>query len=182
MTATHSPRIDEPRVWIGCLACYNEGRLRGDWFSAAEAADVTPRQIHGGRATSHEELWVFDHDNIPVDGEFAPMDATGWAEAYDELDSPDLWPALCAWVRSGSYTAQGDTDLPVVSDFVEAFVGTWPSFTAYVEDLVEETGMLDGVPDELRGYFSIDRYARDLQGDYTVERAPAGEVYVFRSF
>ena len=41
MTTTHPrPAVDEPRVWIGCLACYNEGRLRGDWFSAAEAADI----------------------------------------------------------------------------------------------------------------------------------------------
>lgn len=185
MTTAHDrPTLDEPRVWIGCLECYNSGRLIGDWYSCAEAPDITTSQLHGRpiREHTHEELWCLDTDNIPVDREMSPMEAGEWGEVYDALDSPDLWPALCAWVRSGSYAAQGDTDLPVVSDFVEAFAGTWPSFTAYVEDLVEETGMLDGVPDELRGYFAIDRYARDLQGDYTVERAPAGEVYVFRSF
>ena len=23
---------DEPRAWVGCLACYNEGNLNGDWY------------------------------------------------------------------------------------------------------------------------------------------------------
>ena len=27
----------EPAVWIGCLACYNAGRLTGDWYQATEA-------------------------------------------------------------------------------------------------------------------------------------------------
>lgn len=30
-----------PRAWIGCLACYNEGRLVGDWFDAVTADEVT---------------------------------------------------------------------------------------------------------------------------------------------
>lgn len=175
-----TPAIDEPRVWIGCLACYNEGRLRGDWFSAAEAADVTPRQIHGGRATSHEELWVFDHDNIPVDGEFAPMDATGWAEVYDEVGS-EQWPAICAWVRSGSYVAQGDTDLPCVGDFEEAYCGNWSSFREYSDQYVEDTGMLDGVPEEVSRYFDYAAFARDLEMDHSVEPDGHGGVYIFRS-
>ena len=172
--------IDEPRAWIGCLACYNEGRLRGDWFSAAEAADVTPRQIHGGRATSHEELWVFDHDNIPVDGEFAPMDATGWAEVYDKV-GPEQWPALCAWVRSGSYVAQGDTDLPCVGDFEEAYVGNWDSFREYSDQYVEDTGMLDGVDDDVARYWDYAAFARDLEMDHSVEPDGHGGCFIFRS-
>lgn len=181
MTTTHDrPAVDEPRVWIGCLACYNEGRLRGDWYDCAEAADVTPRQIHGGRPTSHEELWVFDHDNIPVDGEFAPMDATGWAEVYDEVGETQ-WPAICAWVRSGSYTAQGDTDLPVVSDFEEAFTGEWDSFRAFAFQLADDIDLFDGLAEDHVAvrYFGWDSWIRDLETDYVVERAPGGGVYVF---
>lgn len=36
-----------PRVWIGCLACYNTGRLVGDWHDAIGAADVTTTDVHG---------------------------------------------------------------------------------------------------------------------------------------
>ena len=28
-----------PRAWIGCLACYNNARLVGEWFDA-ETADL----------------------------------------------------------------------------------------------------------------------------------------------
>ena len=171
-----------PRVWIGCLACYNEGRLRGDWFSAAEAADVTPGQIHGGRDTSHEELWVFDHDNIPVDGEFAPMDATGWAEIYDEVGD-EQWPALCAWVRSGSYVAEGDTDYPVISDFEDRYCGSgWDSFQDYAEGLAEDIGLLSEVPESLQPYFDMQSWARDLAFDYVTERDTDGTLHIFRSY
>lgn len=52
----------DPAVWIGCLACYNAGRLTGDWYQATEADEVTPARLHGGVSTTHEELWVMDHD------------------------------------------------------------------------------------------------------------------------
>ena len=180
MTTTR-PDIDEPRVWIGCLQCRNAGRLIGDWYSCTEAGDVTTSQLHGRPIPehTHEELWCLDTDNIPVDGELSPMDAAAWGEVYDEVGA-DMWPAISAWVRSGSYTAQGDSDLPVVSDFEEAMAGVWPSFTAYVEDLIDECGLLDDVPEELRSYFDTERYARDLAGYYNTERAPDGGVFVFR--
>lgn len=173
--------IGELRCWIGCLACYNAGRLVGDWYDAAMARDVTPREIHGGRSTSHEELWCLDLDgDWPVSREMSPHEATEWAECVDEVDE-HLRPALAAWVRSGSYTAQGHSDLPVVSDFTEAYAGEWDSFADYADQLIEDLGVLDQVPDELRGHFDTRAYARDLAMDYTVEPTGHGGVYVFRS-
>ena len=32
-----------PRAWIGCLACYNNARLVGEWFDA-ETADKDAQQ------------------------------------------------------------------------------------------------------------------------------------------
>lgn len=67
-----------PSVWIGCLECYNAGRLVGDWYPAIEARDVTTDQIHGKKArpNTHEELWVFDCKDMLVDEEMCPSDAT----------------------------------------------------------------------------------------------------------
>jgi hypothetical protein len=28
-----------PRAWVGCLACYNDGRLVGSWMDGEEAGD-----------------------------------------------------------------------------------------------------------------------------------------------
>lgn len=52
-----------PSVWIGCLSCYNAGSLVGNWYPAEEAGDITPEDIHDCE-TSHEELWIFDHEGL----------------------------------------------------------------------------------------------------------------------
>lgn len=186
MTTAHDrPTIDEPRVWIGCLECYNSGRLVGDWYSCAEAPDITTSQLHGRpiREHTHEELWCLDTDNIPVNREMSPMEAGEWGEIYNELDSPDLWPALCAWVRSGSYVAQGDTDLPSVGDFEERHAGEWESFRDYAFRLAEDLCLFDGLDEDHVAvrYFGWDSWISDLESDYTVVPTGHGGVHVFRN-
>ncbi|OBA38979.1 antirestriction protein ArdA [Gordonia sp. 852002-51296_SCH5728562-b] len=178
MTTTTS----ELRCYIACLACYNAGTLRGDWYDATMARDITPREIHGGRDTSHEELRILDLDGDcwPVNREMSPHEATEWAECMDEVDEHRR-PALAAWVRSGSYTTQGDTDLPVVSDFEEAYCGEWIDFEEFAWSFIVDTGMQDTWPEEARSYFDFHSWTRDLAMDYSVESAPGGGVYVFRS-
>ena len=172
-----------PTVWLGCLACYNAGRLVGAWDPATDAATVTPSQLHGRELPEdvHEELWVFDHEHLPVDGELDPLTAARWGELYDELDSPELWPAFCAWVRSGDFVEDGD-GLPSLSDFTERYAGTWDSFLDYAHQLAEDCQVFDGVPEDLRQYVDIRAWARDIEAHYTVENAPDGAVYVFRSY
>lgn len=70
-----------PSVWIGCLACYNEGILNGRWFPAEEAGEVTPEDLHLG-LTAHDELWIFDHEGFPRGtGEMSPDTAQLWGES-----------------------------------------------------------------------------------------------------
>lgn len=65
-----------PRVWIGCLACYNAGSLVGKWYDAENAGEVTPGDLHG-HPSSHEELWVFDLEGFPrAAGEMSPLTAS----------------------------------------------------------------------------------------------------------
>ena len=37
-----------PRVWPGCLSCYNSGRLVGHWVDCVGADTVTLQAIHEG--------------------------------------------------------------------------------------------------------------------------------------
>lgn len=179
MTTTTNSEL---RCYISCLACYNAGRLIGDWYDAAMARDVTPREIHGGRDTPHEELWILDLDGDywPVNREMSPHEATEWAECLDEIDEHQR-PALAAWVRSGSYTAQGDGDLPVVSDFEEAYCGEWVDFDEYAWSYIVDTGMHDEWPEVARTYFDFRSFSRDLAMDYSVEPTGNGSVFIFRS-
>lgn len=180
MTATTEPAI---KIWVGCLHCYNDGRLVGEWFDAVDGDEVTLADVHGGTDRVRqgcEELWVFDHEYIPVSGEMSPQEAAEWGRVLSEI--PDhKRAALCAWVASGDYVAEGTGDLPSTSDFEERFVGEWESFRDYAEDLADEIGLLRDVPEEIARYFDWEAWTRDLAYDFTVEDAPRSGVFVFRS-
>ncbi|XBH22245.1 antirestriction protein ArdA [Jonesiaceae bacterium BS-20] len=172
-----------PRAWIGCLHCYNDGRLVGEWFDAEDADTITLADVHGGPGRVREgceELWVMDHENIPVDGEMSPHAAAAWARVILVVPEHQRG-ALCAWVTSGSYVSEGTGDLPSVSDFEERFCGTWGSFRDFAENLADEIDLIpSNAPEELERYFNWDSWTRDLEHDYTVVRADSLSVYVFR--
>lgn len=180
--------VNTPRIWAGCESCYSNGHLVGVWVDAVDAADLTAEQIHAGSRIDPvragcEEFVAMDTDGLPIDGEPSLEQAARWGEIYDEVGD-EQWPALCAWVRSGSYVAQGDTDLPVVSDFEERYCGNWEDFKTYAFQYVEDMCLFEGLDDEHPAvrYFDYDAYFRDLEADFTVERDGQGGVYVFRSF
>ena len=172
-----------PRVWIGCLHHYNSGYLVGHWFDAATADEVTLADVHEGSGldcAECEELWVFDHENIPVRGELDPLTAAAWGKCLAEVDE-HLRPALCAWVESGDYVAEGTGDLPSISDFEESYCGAWESFEDYAREVADLIGLLTDVPEEVANYFDWDSWTRDLAFDYSTYDDPDGGVFVFRN-
>lgn len=172
-----------PRVWVGCLHCYNSGRLVGEWFDAVDADEVTLTDVHrgaGGSCGGCEELWCFDHENLPVRGEMSPNEAAEWGSSLASVPEHQR-EALCAWVRSGDYVAEGTGDLPSIPDFEDRYCGEWESFREYAEELADGTGLLSGVPEDVARYFDWAAWTRDLAFDYTVEDAPGGGVFVFRN-
>jgi antirestriction protein len=171
-----------PRVWIGSLRKYNEGYLVGHWFDALGADEVTPSDVFRGSGftpTNDEELWVFDHENIPVPGEMSPHDAAQWGRVFDECEE-HLRDALHAWVASGDYIAEGTSDLPVLSDFQDRYCGCWESFDDYARELADDTGMFSGIPEEIARHFDWASWTRELAWDYTTCEADGG-VHIFRS-
>lgn len=131
-----------PRVWVGCLACYNEGLLLGEWFAADEApqseqefndAVKTPASHRDG-AYPHEEIWVFDHEGIPVSGEFSPNMGHQYAAWLEGLDDSD-YEAFTAYlaVKDGAF------DEDSVDGFRDAYRGKWDSDADFARDWFHET-------------------------------------------
>jgi Antirestriction protein (ArdA) len=99
------------RVWVGCLGCYNGGRLVGTWIDAVEAnLTMTSWVEHGGRVPAdhaveaHEELWVMDFECMPfLDGESSPAEAQRIGESWRGCSriGPDVrWSASMCRLRS----------------------------------------------------------------------------------
>lgn len=167
------------RVWIGCLACYNGGRLMGEWYEASEAGEVTPETIHG-RATSHEELWCFDIENAPQGhrNEMSPMEAQAIADVLDSFEDETEAEAFAAYC---AYTGESFEE-DAVSGFRDAFMGHRESFREYADELAEETLSQYHIDNEhfAYRYFDWDSHANDLlHGGYWTEDAGGGGVFVF---
>lgn len=179
IAVTHRKVSTKPAVWIGCLQCYNAGDLVGDWYPAADAAGVTTSALHGRpiRPGTHEELWVMDHEYLPVRGEMDPMTATAWASVLAMIPDHQR-PAFDAWILDRDYVT--DPDNTLVNEFEDMYAGEWDSFEDYAYQHVSEMGILDGVPEEVARYFDHRAYARDLRQGHTVIAAPVSGVFVFR--
>lgn len=172
---------EQPRVWIGCLSCYNGARLVGDWYEAETADDLTPNDIHG-RPTSHEELWVFDHEGFhgAIEGECSPNDAAEIAKALSDL-TDDESGAFAAWFE---LYAQRDKRDEWVEKFRDDYRGIYDSEADFAREWFEETSD----PEEVARlivwpYTDIDweRASHELfTGGFTAERAPGG-IYVFHA-
>ncbi|MFG2147580.1 antirestriction protein ArdA [Streptomyces sp. NPDC048696] len=129
-----------PRVWLGCLACYNGGRLTGEWYDADIANLVTPADLHG-RETSHEELWVFDHEDFygVLEGECSPHEAAEIAEALASLSADEAAP-FAVWVREWGVHAERNH---WVERFQDEYRGFHKSEGDFAAEWAEDTSELE---------------------------------------
>jgi len=68
------------------------------------------------------------------------------------------------------------------SEFDENFRGEWEDVEEYAGSLLDDMGILDEVPPEIRPYFSVSEFARDLElsGDVWTIESQYG-VFVFQN-
>lgn len=172
----------EPRAWVGCLGCYNAGRLNGGWLTGTEAADNIDQAIptlnngHVCGACGSDEQWVFDHEGYGslISGECSPSTAQERAELLAGVDDADAFLAYVDNVGAQYATVEG---------FEESYAGQHWTFEDFASELFEDCYDASGWDDLARTYFDLSAWARDLLlgGDYSAISDGAGGVYVFRN-
>ena len=82
------------------------------------------------------------------------------------------------------YVAEGDTEVPVVSDFEAEFRGRWENFREYAEHYAEDTGLMVDWPADAQTYLNWWARIHDLEQEYTAVHASGRlhEVFVYRNF
>ncbi len=168
------------KVWVGCLNCYNNADLVGEWFDACEAADVTLDVLHLEHPLQEgcEEMWCFDVDGMPVNEEMDPLTAARWGNLLSFIDEK-LQPSFFAWIEAGA-VSYGSDGMPDPQAFEEAFIDVFTDFREYADRLADETLLFD-VSEEVRRYFDYESFARDLAMDHIVETLPDGNIVVFHA-
>lgn len=161
---THT--TDKPRIYVACLAAYNNGILHGAWIDADQDAWAIWDEVKAMLAAS------------PIAGaeEWAIHDYEGFGKVrLSECESFEQVAALAAFIAEhgelgAALLAHFSDDLDEARDALEnRYFGCATSLADYVQELTEETTR---IPEALRYYIDWQAMARDaeLSGDlFTVE-------------
>jgi antirestriction protein len=178
---------DNPRIWVGSWADYNNGTLHGVWLNAAQDEAELQAGIDAMLAASPltaatgepaEEWAIFDYDG------FAPL-------RIDEHENLSWISRVAKGIteHGPAFAAYADVmeDEELLTGFDVDYIGHYDSLHAYVEQLINDLGydrILDEqLPASIRPYVKIDitATARDLElgGDLHTVPASDGGVWIF---
>ncbi len=171
------------RIYVACLAAYNNGQLHGQWIDANQSAGDIHSQIASMLKSSPqinaEEWAVHDYEG------FGEIRLNEWPD-IDRVAAlarliEDHGEALTLWYQSQDAEYFDVADLE--EKFLEQWQGAHDSEVAFVDQLLESTGQLSAIPKWAQNYFDFESYARDLRlgGDYTFI-AHHGQVYVYSNY
>ena len=171
---TVTETMTEPRAWIGCLACYNDGRLVGKWLDTDELEDLDTSTICP--IFNHDEFWVMDHEGLPISGECSISEAYRYgvavklvAEQAEECSLP--LDVAMEYVEGLNLT--NPEDWPDVRDY---FHGLVESEQDYVLEYLKNCGI------ELPTWVQVDwhnTFKELIEGMATIRFE--GDLYVFTS-
>ena len=166
---------EQPRIYVACLAAYNEGILHGAWIDAAREPWALWDDVNAILASS------------PIAGaeEFAIHDYEGFGPVriceYDGLDHVSELAGFIA--EHGAVGAalihHCDCDLEEARDALsDRYLGSYTSLADYVQEITEET---TDIPKSLRYYIDWQAMARDaeISGDLFTLTTEYDVVHVF---
>jgi antirestriction protein len=76
-----------------------------------------------------------------------------------------------------NWCSERDEPSEVLERFAESYQGEFDSMDEFAQHILEDTGMLDTLPEWAQGYFDFEAYGRDLRlsGDYWISKS--GHVF-----
>ncbi|MEE9186642.1 MAG: antirestriction protein ArdA [Bacteroidota bacterium] len=171
---------DTPRVYVACLAAYNNGKLHGTWIDAHQDADDIRAEIAAMLKESPEpdaEEWaIHDFENFGGLRLSEGEDIEQLVELAELItEHGDVFAKLVDHVGGLQYLEHAKTLME------EEYAGAHGSLEDFACELLEDTGQLESVPENLRPYFDCEKFGRDLElgGDVFTVDGENGQVHVF---
>lgn len=146
----------KPRIYVACLAAYNNGYLHGAWIDASDDLDAIQAQVAKMLASSPipdaEEYAIHDYEDF---GDFSLSEYAGIERAHDIAlflaDTGKLGAMLLAHFCG---------DLDDAQNALEEYAGCYESIADFAQALTEETTV---IPEPLRVYIDYEAMARDME-------------------
>lgn len=164
-----------PRIYVACLAAYNNGYLHGAWIDADQGADVIRDEIAAMLALSPtkgaEEYAIHDYEGFEgvTISEYAGIDTVARMGAFIAEHG-----ALGAGLLEQFV---GDIDQAETA-LQDCYHGQFSSLADYMEELTTESVT---IPEALRYYIDWAAMARDaeMNGELFTIETTRDEVHVF---
>lgn len=164
------------------LGKYNEGELvytRLALPATTEEIYAAYDEIGVADGTMYEEAFISDYET-DINGfkieEYANIDDLNeLAEELDKLDEYEL-EAFGAMLDYGYAT---DEALEKIQDREYMVYSGCSSMAEVAEMYVDETGLLDRIPDDLRCYFDFEAYGRDMDHNGHFIETDSGYIEIF---
>ena len=173
--AVIEPSPDPIRIYVACLAAYNNGHLHGVWIDATQGEshlwEQTRAMLKASPIEGAEEWAIHDYEGFegaPI-GEYTAFETVEeraqFVEEHGELGGKLL--EECAGCVGDAATK------------FENYVGEYDSLADYARESLESSGPT--IPENLAPYIDYERMGEDLRlsGDITFLRASPNRFYVF---
>ena len=186
--------MSDLRIYVACLASYNNGHLHGRWIDCdGKDADDLQEEVNamlraspypnvtveheGKEVPSAEEFAIHDHEGFPANSveEYTPLsEIAAMVEALETLEDHErVGFRFLLWNNHGQ-------DIAEAVEKASDVRWTKGSKVEALEEYYEETGQMEGIPDWVR--IDWDAVARDWEasGDLTSFDDPEeGRVQIF---
>lgn len=169
-------RAERPRIYVACLAAYNNGTLHGCWIDATSPDEIM-NEVHAMLAASPipdaEEWAIHDYEgfNGVILSEYAAFgrvcELAGFIEEHGEL--------------GGKVLSHFGDDLVDARAAFEEYAGEHRSAADFAEQLHEDVGT--EIPASFRYYIDWEALARDMElnGEIITFQLGFDEVHIFWS-
>lgn len=167
---------DPIRIYVACLASYNNGILHGAWIDTCQDSDEIRSEVQAMLAASsieNAEEWAI-HDYEGFEG-----------IELSEYSSFETVAELAAFVEErGELGAKVYANFSNLDDATTAledhYCGCYDSVSDFAEEITAETTV---IPERLAFYIDYEKMARDMEiNDILVIETSHSEHHVFWSF
>lgn len=168
---------DVPRIYLACLAAYNNGRLHGAWIAADQGEDHIWAELRKMLQASPEpgaEEWAI-HDYAGFESAHIP-EYLGFEKVCELAEFISERGELGAQVYSVF-----SEDLAQANNAFDDYAGEYTNVAEFAEQLHEDTGT--EIPEALKYYIDWASLGRDLalNGDIFTIELSFQETHVFWS-
>lgn len=169
------------RIYLTNLGKYNEGMLVGEWVDLPVSEEELEKVFNRiGINDEYEEYFITDYesdiDGVKV-GEYENIDDLNeLAEALEDLDSEEE-NVLSVMLEDGCTFEEA---LEKIKDRDYMVYYNCNSMEDVAYQVIEESGLLDGVPEKVARYFNYEAYGRDLEIEGTFYLINNAYIEIFK--